>query len=560
MKIDTSDVNVRTLLMSAFYIIPRFQRPYSWDNEEVAAFWNDAFESTDPDYFIGAFVVYGKSPYSKIVDGQQRLTTIIMILCILREKYKQLGFQNNADGIQAIVERSNVENDQEFVLQPESSYPFFQHRILDANSNYIAKASVSEEKQLESAYSQLNLCIESALDSVKTPQARKRRLDNIRDKLFDLKLVEIKLDTEEDAYIIFETLNARGKNLSLGDMLKAHVLGAAKPKNRQLDRPKDLWTETTEIIRDSVGDDAFDNFLLHYWLSKYEYTSHKKLFPLYKKMIKPSTAITFLEELQQYAEIYKEICTPEKVNWHSNELRLEAAMNAMNVFKVKQQMPMVLATVKLYRERKLSIKLARQVLKSIESFHFIFTAITSQRGSGGISQMYALHARRLTKCKTDKLEQGRVVAELIDKLASKLPSREDFILNFLELNYTSKRTRNKKLVQYILYNLFEHFNPSTKIDMQKMTIEHIGAESAAGKSKAIDEEHVGMLGNLLFISEAINNELGNISFDKKKSILKKKRYVLDPTISKARSWNNEKIKERTVLLAGLCYDVIWKLK
>ena len=61
MEIKPVDQTVEKLLKSAFYKIPRFQRPYSWDRENVEDFWNDAVTADDPDYFIGSFVVYNPS-------------------------------------------------------------------------------------------------------------------------------------------------------------------------------------------------------------------------------------------------------------------------------------------------------------------------------------------------------------------------------------------------------------------------------------------------------------------------------------------------------------------
>ena len=77
--------NIKALLTSNYYNIPRFQRPYSWDRENVSEFWNDAIADSDGDYFIGSMVVFkSNGDLYGGVDGQQRLTTIMMILCALR--------------------------------------------------------------------------------------------------------------------------------------------------------------------------------------------------------------------------------------------------------------------------------------------------------------------------------------------------------------------------------------------------------------------------------------------------------------------------------------------
>lgn len=90
MKIRSIDKNIADILNSGFYQIPRFQRPYSWERENIEDFWTDVFVNSGPDYFIGSMVVYKpeNSDIAFVVDGQQRLTTITMLLAALRNAFK----------------------------------------------------------------------------------------------------------------------------------------------------------------------------------------------------------------------------------------------------------------------------------------------------------------------------------------------------------------------------------------------------------------------------------------------------------------------------------------
>ena len=102
MKIQSIDKNIKEVLESGFYRIPRFQRPYSWDPENIEDFWNDVIINADSDYFIGSMVVF-KPPTSdtaSVVDGQQRLTTITMMLAALRNAFKGAGFTDLYSGPQ----------------------------------------------------------------------------------------------------------------------------------------------------------------------------------------------------------------------------------------------------------------------------------------------------------------------------------------------------------------------------------------------------------------------------------------------------------------------------
>ena len=131
MKIESADQDIRNLLSSAYYRIPRFQRPYSWTQENIQDFWDDIVKDAPENYFIGSMVAFkdGKQRFG-IVDGQQRLTTITILLAVLRNQMKEVRLEDLAKGIQNLIERKNIENQPEFVLSTESSYPFFQEYIL----------------------------------------------------------------------------------------------------------------------------------------------------------------------------------------------------------------------------------------------------------------------------------------------------------------------------------------------------------------------------------------------------------------------------------------------
>jgi uncharacterized protein with ParB-like and HNH nuclease domain len=87
MKIESQDRSVDQLLSTAYFKV-RFQRPYSWERGEVEDFWNDTIAEAEADYFIGSFVLFTTAQDTfGIVDGQQRLTTITMLLCALGMRF-----------------------------------------------------------------------------------------------------------------------------------------------------------------------------------------------------------------------------------------------------------------------------------------------------------------------------------------------------------------------------------------------------------------------------------------------------------------------------------------
>src|SRR5215208_2606034 len=101
MKITSLDKTIGETLALGYYRIPRFQRPFSWEKDQVEEFWVDTIAESQFDYFIGSIVVYEENKSKKwlgVVDGQQRLTTITLILCSLRDAFKKEGLDDQAEG------------------------------------------------------------------------------------------------------------------------------------------------------------------------------------------------------------------------------------------------------------------------------------------------------------------------------------------------------------------------------------------------------------------------------------------------------------------------------
>src|ERR1022692_1505549 len=100
MKIRSFDKDIKDVLESGFYRIPRFQRPYSWDRDNIEDFWNDVVVNADADYFIGSMVVFkpAQSDAAGIVDGQHRLPPIPMTLPPLPTARKKREFKDPPGG------------------------------------------------------------------------------------------------------------------------------------------------------------------------------------------------------------------------------------------------------------------------------------------------------------------------------------------------------------------------------------------------------------------------------------------------------------------------------
>lgn len=566
MKITTLDKNVEEVLSLGYYNIPRFQRPFSWEKSQIEDFWSDTITDNATDYFIGSMVVYEEDRAKKIlgiVDGQQRLTTITLTLCALRNAFESQGFHDQALGVHNLIERKNIENKPEYVLQPETSYPYFQEHIQKFGNPDIDEKVGEEERLLKAAFDLISANIEDSILAINSDPSLNedtkketvvKKLTLIREKILGLKVIYITLDNEDDAYVIFETMNTRGKDLTIADLLKSHLLKPMKPRNAKVDIYKENWSAIVSTIEKlNVG---LDEFLYHQWLSKYErYVPAKKLFKSIKKEITPEKSKLYFDEIYQDSGTYSSILNPSSIKWNKNELGIQLSLEALTLFRVKQQIPMLLSIMREYRAGKLKQKHVQGILEAIENFHFIFSAITSQRSSGGISGMYASHAIKLVNAESFD-EKIVTLNSLKSELKRRLPSYQEFEANFIEISYTDEMDKQKKLVQYILGKIDSHYADGLPIDYAQMTIEHLSPQNPKNNNPL---ENVGQLGNLILINTDLNNKLDNKSFAEKKDILINSRVIIDDLIKNTQIWNKNKVEERTKHLSKLAFEKIWGL-
>jgi len=351
--------------------------------------------------------------------------------------------------------------------------------------------------------------------------------------------------------VIFETLNTRGKDLGLADLVKNHFTRLIKEKTKGLDHAKDQWQKLRETIEGSKVDISTDTFIYHYWLSKYEYITAKALFKSFKKQVKKSNANSELSIMLRDADYYRSIHEVEYGTWTKHETEIADALSALMLFRVRQQAPCVLSLVRAYRNEVIKKKSLELALTAIENFHFQFTAITSQRSSGGISGMYAALARRIYAAK-DSQEIAGIIKEIKQKLAERIPSEGEFVALFPELIYTNTLSKQRALVKYVLVEIAKHDQLALLCNWNELTIEHIIPQSKIDEFN-FPEEIIGQIGNLILVPPKLNEKLKDKSFQEKKTILLEANYPLPEEIDSANVWTHENIEDRTFNIATKAY-------
>lgn len=127
MELSSNDRTIRRVLAETFFVVPRYQRPYSWTRENVGDLWEDAIRDSEGDYFIGSMVVHPVTDDTvAVVDGQQRLTTLLMVLCATRDVADARGLTQLGNGTHNLVERKDEEDQVRPVLYSETAHPFLE--------------------------------------------------------------------------------------------------------------------------------------------------------------------------------------------------------------------------------------------------------------------------------------------------------------------------------------------------------------------------------------------------------------------------------------------------
>lgn len=554
------------------YVIPRFQREFSWELEELAEMYDDLIDNIvyvndklcTNEYFIGSLVLVGDDDDTTkieryVVDGQQRLTTFTIAFAVVAQKFKEIKEEKLSQTTHLNVLGEDNDGNPYAKLVNENPKPFFQQRIQQKEIDFSVIPQSVEEKRLLYAYNFFDRQLkESALlKAIRERNPGMGQIDYIdalkafRDQILKCKVIYVTVKSFDDAYTIFEVLNAKGKDLSPIDIIKNSIFSILTDEE-PLDIASEKWTKTKNEIKKCDNTD-FNTFYRHYWLSKYCLSTSRKLVANFEKYIPKTIAAysAFVEDMESAAKDYSEIVSPDINRWSQPEdLSIYTTLNGLNIFNTTQVRIFLLSLFDAKKRGVISHKIYKKILTYIEYYHFVFTAVCSSRPSG-LERRYSSYARKLRGCNS-KEESADCVNNLIIDLKESLPEYNIFESHFKSIIYTSQYERDKKLVQYILKKL-EVFYATDELKPNSFTIEHILPESTGN-------EAVGMIGNLIPLGEKLNSELKDKEFKTKIAKYDSSQYATVKQFiqeyKNEEKWTKELIEERTSKVAKILYDNI----
>ena len=229
MKIESKDRKIKNLFLNRRYLIPDYQRNYSWDvNEEVLIFWDDFIyylnSESKSNFFIGPMVFKAEDIEAsdfEVIDGQQRLITFSILMSVLVSLFKKYGQEDLANGLLQYLIFRDEKNEEQLVIVTLDPHPFYQQRIFHNDEK--SKPLKDSEILIEKVRVFFNNAIEDFLINIKKSEEKVNFLKKIRDYLFNIDTVVIVSNDETDAFTIFETINTRGKDLLSIDLLKNYI-------------------------------------------------------------------------------------------------------------------------------------------------------------------------------------------------------------------------------------------------------------------------------------------------------------------------------------------------
>lgn len=553
---------LRELAKSHFWVIPEFQRPYSWTIQNIDDLWSDVLEADEPDYFVGSIVIYNNKKdvtSISITDGQQRLATLSIFLAALRDVAIKNSATALSETLHDIIERKDEETrNPRFMMRYEIPNLYFANSILALDSVTVTEAISEEEKTQKLVYEHLVDRISEYIEEVSTHAAKTRRLSSLKDKLLGLQFVEQKLTNEDDAFIVFEVLNSRGKDLETSDLLKNHFVKLFRKivSNDDLSPVSNVWGEIRQRFESADNQVSFDTFLLHYWWSTEKYVSKKNLYREMRAAITEDNAKVRLSDIRNASIAYVTVASPSDSISDKNHRKIRKSLEATNIFNVEQARPLLLSIMRAYYEKDFAKpSKIEKLLRSIENFTFQFNAVTSSRGGGGIIGMYSRLAK-LVHDSTTAQGLGEVTQEVKSTFAAREISDEEFAVKFQEISYSNSTARQKKLVRYILSELHENVASNVVVDFSEYTIEHLRPQSRPSENGSL--EKMPLIGNLLFIPNPLNEQLGSKSFAEKKATL----LSSGDSFLLIKDWelaSNSEIDARGVALASIAKDKVWKI-
>lgn len=533
-------------------LVPDYQREYAWGERQ----WNDLWEDTRAllngrdTHFIGSSVVIEHSETDpkrlELVDGQQRFTTISLILAAIRNRYEQA---DNYEGQTEMVDDylkvrdSNGESHLKLELTKYDQAEF--EKILAGEVEDVQNSTVKEAYQF---YSQ------------KLSELSIEEVDELRKELVNsMSLVTIECDSETSAFRLFESLNNKGLDLSPVDLMKNHLFKkATEDDDVDKHRVKDLWDDIMGNIRPRLGQP--NRFFRHYLMStpRMDLTqgvSKHRLYDVFKEVVdvdlsqEDISLEEFIEDMAEKSDLYIDIIDSD-VDLYNNRYNKKVNRKLADVqIKNKQVRTLLL---RLWYELDDPEQML-EALSIVEVYNMRVGVTDAMSGSVRDRVWSSLCSRMFQKPRPNEF--------LKETLRRKAPSDDEFRGNLLRRKFP-RNDRTKYFLEKLETEHFMRTGLGKRVeDRSVVDIEHIAPRKAFQAKKYSSwqqylnlnssqfDEYKDRLGNLTLLENKINRRASDNPFQQKKDRYENSDFDMTRSVTQYAEWSAETLEERSEELA-----------
>ena len=552
--------------------IPQYQRSYAWDNSNIQIFWQDIKESLEEGrdrYFIGPIV--SKSTGEKeveIIDGQQRLTTSLAIISIIRriclfehnkntannmEYYDFYSILKSRFLVTGSLLSENGNNRYQMNEENDSVYAGFivsdatKEKVIKERDNY--KKSDSNYKLLDGVIS-----LWDYIDSYIGEDCDINLLKSIAVYVLEkLQILNISVSDESDAYLIFETINDRGRELDTMDLVKNLLFSQVRGTN--FEKVKNNWIRMQEHLSKMS---SANDFLHNFWTSYKGRASKQNLFSQIREHIRNggNSAVEFSNDITKSAKLYSSINNPSDEYWDDFSKETRNNLQTLKDLSAKAVHPIIMSSLLRFDKEEFN-----KLLRYLIIFQVRYVLIAEQH-----TGKYSTAASTIpAKINSGQLNKAMKIARTL-KEEDIYTNNQEFLDSFKVYSCSTKKAK------FILSKIEEHETDSLKLinsDGKVVNIEHILPQEQcpnwSSEETGIDSQEYNTwatkLGNMVLSCRKLNKEAGRKKFQDKKALLisqsegiKTTHYLNDKDV-----WNKDSIQKRQDHLAQQALK-IWSIE
>jgi len=552
----TSNKTYRQLMSNGLrYEVPKFQRDYTWEEEQWDDLWQDIkalLSNDDSEHYMGYLVLQTTNNKDfQIIDGQQRMTTMSLLILATLKCLKDLA-DAGIDSERNLKRKESLLNSYIGYIDPVT---LISNNKLKLNRNsddyykqYLVLLKELPLRNTNASEKHMRECFNWYYDRIKREFNTGERLaafiDNIVDKLF---FTVIEVTDQLNAFKVFETLNARGVQLSSSDLLKNYlfsVVDETKPHISEIEELENIWSK----IVGKLGEQKFEDYLRYYWNSTNKSVTKKNLFKTIKNSIKTKEQVfELIRNLNDTADLYLAIQDPEDALW-KDKPEIRKSLKELKLFQIRQTYSLFLSALK-HLDTDSFNKLAK--ICSVISFRYNIIGGLNPNAQEDVYNQVAL---KIASQKTFNAQDFQNI------YVSDINFENDFSTK--EFKNT---TRNHKIVKYILSKIEKYlYNNEIDPESDLFTIEHILPENANDTWGEFTFEEINRsvyrIGNLTLLEKKLNHGAGQKPYDEKKKIYTQSNSKLTQAIPEHyETWNEDKLSARQRELAKHA-KAVWKIQ